>query len=223
LRNLTPFIVALALVAGALSLVPSVGEAQQMEDVVYLKDGSVLRGMITETIPGESILIQTRDGNTFRITMDRIDRMTKEAVQGARAPQAGVGKKSPVAAWALSFLIPGAGQAYNGQWGKAGFMFGGAVVGSALIQGYVADCYDWDESCELYGIGIAAFLTSWIWSQIDAPMTASRLNRERGFALELGPQIHYLASGINERTTLPIGAEIRRTPRFGLSLARVSF
>jgi len=67
---------------------PAVVNAQQQEeDVVYLKDGSVLRGTIIEDIPGESLRIQTRDGNVFRISYDRIERRTREpAVAVAATP-----------------------------------------------------------------------------------------------------------------------------------------
>jgi hypothetical protein len=69
-------------------VVPALANAQhQEEDVVYLKDGSVLRGTIIEDMPGESLRIRTRDGNVFRIGYDRIDRRTREpAVVAAPAP-----------------------------------------------------------------------------------------------------------------------------------------
>ena len=34
---------------------------ESYEDVVYLKDGSIIRGMIIEQIPGKTIKIQTRE------------------------------------------------------------------------------------------------------------------------------------------------------------------
>ena len=34
--------------------------AQQMEDVVHLKNGGLIRGTIIEQIPGESLKIQTQ-------------------------------------------------------------------------------------------------------------------------------------------------------------------
>lgn len=54
--------------------------AQQYEDVVYLKNGSIIHGIILEQIPGESIKIQTKDGNTFGFKMDEVQKMTKEEV-----------------------------------------------------------------------------------------------------------------------------------------------
>ena len=40
-------------------------QIQQMEDVVHLKNGGLIRGTIIEQIPGESLKIQTRDGSVF--------------------------------------------------------------------------------------------------------------------------------------------------------------
>jgi hypothetical protein len=54
--------------------------AQQYEDIVYLKNGSIIHGTIMEQIPGESIQIKTKDGNVFVFKMDEIEKMTKEEV-----------------------------------------------------------------------------------------------------------------------------------------------
>jgi hypothetical protein len=79
LRCLGPIFLALFVALTVQSLVPAPANAQQQEeDVVYLKDGSVLRGTIVEDVPGESLRIQTRDGNVFRIAYDRIERRTRE-------------------------------------------------------------------------------------------------------------------------------------------------
>lgn len=58
-------------VAGAAS-------AQNLEEVVYLKNGSVIRGVIVEQIPNESVKIQTRDGNIFVYRIDEIQKIAKE-------------------------------------------------------------------------------------------------------------------------------------------------
>ncbi len=87
LRALGPLLLALFVAITVQSLVPSsVNAQQQEEDVVYLKDGSILRGTIIEDVIGESLRIRTRDGNVFRIAYDRIERRTREAAVVA-APQ----------------------------------------------------------------------------------------------------------------------------------------
>jgi len=49
-----------------------------MEDVVYLKNGSIIRGIIIEQVPNQSIKIQTKDRNVFDFKYDEIEKMTKE-------------------------------------------------------------------------------------------------------------------------------------------------
>lgn len=50
----------------------------QYVDVVYIKNGSIIRGIIIEQIPNVQIKIQTKDGSIFVYKMDEIERMTKE-------------------------------------------------------------------------------------------------------------------------------------------------
>ena len=49
-----------------------------MEDVVYLKNGSIIRGIIIEQVPNQSIKIQTKDRNVFVFKYDEIEKMTKK-------------------------------------------------------------------------------------------------------------------------------------------------
>ena len=52
--------------------------AQQYQDVVYLKNGSVIRGLITEQIPNKSLKIETTDGSIFICDMNDVNKNTKE-------------------------------------------------------------------------------------------------------------------------------------------------
>jgi hypothetical protein len=51
-----------------------------MEDVVYLNDGSVLRGEIIEMNEGESLRIKISGGSIFYIFMDEVDDIKREEV-----------------------------------------------------------------------------------------------------------------------------------------------
>lgn len=51
---------------------------KEMEEVLYLKNGSIIHGNVIETIPGESIKIQTHDGNLFVFKMTEVLKVTKE-------------------------------------------------------------------------------------------------------------------------------------------------
>lgn len=233
LRALGPLLLALFVAVTVQSLVPSsVNAQQQEEDVVYLKDGSILRGTVIEDVIGESLRIRTRDGNVFRIAYDRIERRTKEPAVVADPTQAAptqaqprapvmVGRKSPLAAFALSLFITGAGQGYNGQWGKGGLMFLGSVTSIAVAINNAPDCADYEE-CGAFSAGMIGWVGFMLWSWIDAPVSASAINRrlEAGIALEIGPQPRMgfpsdaLARSLSHR---PVG------PQFGVSLARLSF
>lgn len=49
-------------------------------DIVYLKNGSVLRGVVIEQVPNELIKLQTADGNVFVYQVSEIEKITKEHV-----------------------------------------------------------------------------------------------------------------------------------------------
>jgi len=48
------------------------------EEVVYLKNGSIIHGVIIEQVPNYSIKIQTKDGNIFVYKLEEIEKITKE-------------------------------------------------------------------------------------------------------------------------------------------------
>jgi hypothetical protein len=84
--------------------------------------------------------------------------------------------KSPVLAWFLSWLVPGGGQGYNGQWGKAAAFFIPAAVGFTLVVSN--DGFDCTEDCGARDLGLGILIVSSIGSQIEAPFAASKINRE---------------------------------------------
>ncbi len=48
------------------------------EDVLYLKNGGIIHGIIIEQVPNESLKIQTKDRNVFVYRMDEVLKITKE-------------------------------------------------------------------------------------------------------------------------------------------------
>jgi hypothetical protein len=48
------------------------------KEVVYLKNGSMIKGVILEQVPNESVKIQTSDGNIFVYPMSEVQKITKE-------------------------------------------------------------------------------------------------------------------------------------------------
>ena len=57
---------------------PQEDKKPEYQDVVYLKNGSIIRGMIIEQIPNVSLKIQTKDSNVFVFKMEEIEKITKE-------------------------------------------------------------------------------------------------------------------------------------------------
>ena len=55
---------------------------QQFEDVVYLNNGSVYRGVIIEQVPGVSLKIQIMGGSIVAVAMNDVAKLTKETPFG---------------------------------------------------------------------------------------------------------------------------------------------
>ena len=51
------------------------------KEVVYLKNGSMIKGVILEQVPNESVKIQTSDGSIFVYPMSEVQKITKEVVE----------------------------------------------------------------------------------------------------------------------------------------------
>lgn len=171
----------------------SVKAQQNFEDVVYLKNGSIIHGVIIEQIPNQSIKIQTKDGNVFVYTISEVQKMTKEQVAPTYTvtpkyqPSVNPQYKNPNSAMLWSLLLTGGGQFYNGENSKAIIMLGANVVswgcyfiGAPYYDNYNGDYY---EPSALYYLGIVGILGTGIWSVLDASNSAKVINRKNGLAL----------------------------------------
>ena len=67
----------LAILIFALITTVSFGQ-NNYEDVVYLKNGNIIRGTITEQVINKSLKIETADKNIFIYQIDEIEKITKE-------------------------------------------------------------------------------------------------------------------------------------------------
>ena len=59
-------------------------QAQNYQDVVYLKNGSIVRGVIVEQQPNVLLKVKTGDGSLFVFQMAEVEKMTKEEMAGRR-------------------------------------------------------------------------------------------------------------------------------------------
>lgn len=173
-------------------------KAQQgYEDVVYLKSGSIIKGVLIEQIPNQSVKIQSKDGSVFVYNVAEIEKITKEQVvkndltvnQSIQNPV----YRNPTTAFLWSFILPGAGQFYNGQYGKGLLMLGidAAALGAVALFGtssnYYSDYYGYEyyysEINSFYYIGLGIVAVNTLWSMFDAARSANKLNTKNGLSL----------------------------------------
>jgi len=163
-----------------LSLFLLTTKAQNYEDVVYLKNGSIIRGLIIEQIPNQTIKIQTKDRNVFVFNIPEIEKITKEEIQNISKTNNPDYRKAG-AAFAFSILYPGGGQIYNRQYLKGGIMMGLETIGLATsIVG--AKYYGIDRAFVVVSIILTE--ANQIWSLIDAPVSTAAINRRNGLSLK---------------------------------------
>ena len=167
---------------------------KQMIDAIYLKDGRVIRGIILEKTD-ELLSVRIGDGSVVHFKMDQVAKMLQE--EQARTSL----KKNIYIAVGLSALITGGGQFYNGQPVKGGIQLGLAVVGWSLIFSASDNPYS-SSSDSKAGVGALLVSGAWIWSVIDAGISADKINRENeyGHLIELG----------DDRFTLGVDPAIQR-------------
>jgi hypothetical protein len=94
-RWMPALVVLVLLLLGAAA--SAAGAQPTLQDVVYLKNGSVIRGMILEQIPNKTIKIQTADGSIFVYEMTSVVKIVKEAPPAPPAPPTPAEKPAPPA------------------------------------------------------------------------------------------------------------------------------
>ena len=185
----------------------------RLQDVVYLKNGSVIRGEIIEMVSGETVKIQTIDGSVFIHDLADVERFIKEQSKGISIFK----KKSPWLSGGLSCFIPGLGQFYNGEnrkgWIDLGISaagWGAAIAGVHLDLSYLPEDFTRVEDgfysperdmyvtgvefCHhseflritgyaLFAAGIITVYTNAIHSIIDAAKSSNRINSANGYVM----------------------------------------
>ena len=175
-----------------------------LQDVVYLKNGSIIRGDIIEMVPSETVKIMTADGCVFIYDFVDVEKFTKE--KPIHYGRTTINKKSPWAAGIMSYIMPGLGQFYNGEERKGWIDLGTQVGGFAALLGGVAILAPFSDiplqegpNGELYapmpdvsdfwantGVvlmigGTITIYANWLHSIIDAVKSSKRINTENGY------------------------------------------
>lgn len=183
------------------------------QDVVYLKNGGMVKGVIIEQVPGVSLKIQTADGSVFVYPIEEVEKMAKETptIQSQQQTNSNFSiknpteakykvssRKSPFAAGLLSFFIPGAGHLYATDfqtgWGYVAWSLLGypALVSTTyLLFDYEAAMYiTMAASILQLGLDLAVI--------IDAVDLAKKVNLDNG----------YLSMKINDKVSLGVRPEL---------------
>ena len=170
----------LLLVIGLLGLsIFGTNASAEMIDVVHLKNGSIIKGVVIETIPNESIKIETDDGSISIIEMSEVDKIKKIQFVEPKDPLVAFGSGCGTAFLSLLSPVPilGVGQVYNGQYLKGLAFFGIGVLGSYLGE-FGSDDAEWTFDDRIGELGVTLVLGSMLLSPIDAYYSAKRINSE---------------------------------------------
>jgi hypothetical protein len=84
--------------------------------------------------------------------------------------------REPVEAFGLSFLYPGLGQFYNGQNLKGGLLAGGFTI-AFLSYTVIPELSKKPSYGDREAVSLLAFMVIYLYSLIDAPVSAGRINR----------------------------------------------
>lgn len=102
------------------------------------------------------------------------------------------GQKSPLTAFVLSALLPGAGQYYNDQLPKGVIQFVISLGGYAAFYLALEDNvvfwgseYDVDDDDAMGRIGLLIGFSAHLWSIIDAPISANNINKQNQLQVHL--------------------------------------
>ena len=159
-------------------------------DVIYLTDGSVVVGEITEIIPNETVKLKTYvldnsyQGISFLQEPDKgelkiypfgqIEKMSKVEVKFRNRTMATVRAALLPSIPFLYPIFPGWGQFYNGQQDKGiGFLILSVSGIFIMSSGFEGDSPDNVTAVA----GASIIIGSYIWSVIDANLSAKKINQ----------------------------------------------
>ena len=153
-------------------LTASTFSQEEMQDVIYLENGSVVKGIIVELVPNVSVKIKLQDGIVYIYPMDEVRKIVRK-----NAPKE---RKSPELAFVLSLIFPGGGQFYNGDVSKGItqelLIAGGLVLVISESNKNRSGFLDTRNSTFRI-VGITMVAGGLLWSLIDAPISASKKNK----------------------------------------------
>ncbi len=180
---------------------------RQLEDVVYLKNGSIIQGVIIELSPGASLKLRTRDGSIFVYQMDEILKIAKEAPIAQLTEVKSPGKALGLSLVGGLYFATGVGQWYNGDIAKGFVFFGLSNLANTSIVKALED--------NINSSGAMLRLSSYAIAAIDAYESAKRKNESQWYRDALKQD--------SPRVALSIIPVVRNHPSGVFILATTSF
>lgn len=172
--------------------------SQDLIDVVHLKNGDILKGIIIENVPSDYIRIELKGGSVMKVLYTNIEKFLKEkkdiepvttdfANKALKMSMYESQKKSSTSAIIYSCLLTSAGHAYADNWGR-GLLFSAGTI--ACIVGAVTlgvqektSGSSWyqtttTEITSAFWLFYGAAVIIRIWEVIDASNEVDRYNKK---------------------------------------------
>jgi TM2 domain-containing membrane protein YozV len=189
------------------------------QDILTLKSGEEIEVLVTE-IDQKTVWYKkfnNLDGPLYSlpksdIFMIKYPNGEKDVFSLATTTQSmqGYNRKEPGVACILSLLLPGGGQYYNGQYAKGALMtalYAASIVGMATNTSTSYDYYDnpyyHTESNSSLGFFVLLYIGDYLWSVIDAPISANKINKQ-----------NLLSWNLSKNTNISLRPDIRLADTF---------
>jgi len=115
-------------------------------------------------------------------------------------------KRKPGVAFLWSFLISGGGQFYNGEYYKGGVMLGSTLFALALVlDGEDNPSKGYQPGLD---IGVPIIVGVGLWSLIDAPISANKLNKQNGVTFNIKPSLQRRSNFLTNKSELTFGPKL---------------
>jgi hypothetical protein len=147
--------------------------------------GGEFKGLLVGEVPGKTVTVEDETGKSYTYSLGPGVKLWKEWLN---VPP----KRSPLLAGALSVLIPGIGQYYNGE-ENLGLAIQGVCVG-ALVFGGLSASSPGAKQDGVYDIAIGIFLGSYLFGIVQAPLAAMSGNETRKETLFRSASLEVLPS-----------------------------
>ena len=193
----------------------------QMLDVIHLTDGGVVVGEIIEIIPNQTVKLKTHvldnsyqgifflqepdEGELKIYPFEQIEKMSKIKVRFRNRTTATVRAALLPSIPFLYPIFPGWGQFYNGQNDKGQGFLAISLIGVVVV---FAGAGDLNERTAVAGASM--IIGSYIWSVIDANLSAKKINRSSNQKIEA------LKQKKHQSQDAPISLNLNYLPREGM-------